>query len=333
MTERTASSPLPGPDSERTVIVGAGDLGTRIGRRLRNAGRAVDGWKRDPSTLPEDFTGVSADLTHPAQLPELPEDTTAVVFCPTAGGRTAARYRAVYRDGLRALLERADRLGGRTGKPVRLVLISSTAVHGGESGLVDESTALHPHTATGEVLAETEQLLRSDDAVEATVLRLSGIYGPGRRRLLDQVLGGRLGTGAQGAGAQQRGATPDVDPWRISNRIHVEDAAAAAAAMVTAQHCPSVLLGVDELPVPVGMVHDWLADQLGLPRPWPQLVPADGSLEELLAVGREDLLWRSTRAHGKAVDGTRLRRFLGHLEHRDFRSGYADLVAETAEAE
>lgn len=347
MTAPTRSAPAPDPDDagpasgaapdrERVVIVGAGDLGTRIGRRLRAAGRAVDGWKRDPSTLPADFTGVPADLTSPADLPELPVDTTAVVFCPTAGGRSAARYRSVYRDGLRALLERADRLGGRTGRPVRILLVSSTAVHGGDRGLVDESTALHPSTATGEVLAETEQLLRSDDSVESAVLRLSGIYGPGRRRLLDQVLSGTLGTyvesGRSGDAPPRDGGGPaDVDPWRISNRIHVDDAAAAAAAMVTAQECPSVLLGVDELPVPVGVVHDWLADQLGLPRPWPQLVPDGGSLEELLAVGREDPLWSSTPAHGKAMDGARLRRFLGRLDHPDFRSGYTDLTAGAAE--
>ncbi|GAB3187323.1 NAD-dependent epimerase/dehydratase family protein [Nesterenkonia suensis] len=330
MTERTASSPSSGPISERVVIVGAGDLGTRIGSRLRTTGRAVDGWKRDPSTLPEDVTGVRADLTEAAELPELPEDTAAVVFCPSAGERSAARYRAVYRDGLRALLERADRLGSRTGRPVRMLLISSTAVHGGETGLVDESTALHPLTATGEVLAETEQLLRSDESVEAAVLRLSGIYGPGRRRLLDQVLGGQLGAGTREGDRPARGAASDGDPWRISNRIHVEDAAAAAAAMATAPQCPSVLLGVDELPVPVGAVHDWLADQLGLPRPWPQLVPAGDSLDDLLAAGREDLLWRHTPAHGKAVDGTQLHRFLGGLEHPDFRSGYADLVTEAA---
>lgn len=320
----------PGPDAERVVIVGAGDLGTRIGHRLLPGGRHVEGWKRDPTTLPADFTHVPADLTKPAELPELPEDTTAAVFCPTAGERSAERYRSVYRDGLRAMLERADRLSGRTGRPVRVLLISSTAVHGGDRGLVDESTPLQPGTATAEVLAETEQLLRSYGSVDTAVLRLSGIYGPGRRRLLDQVLNGTLETG-RGSG-RSSGTGSGVDPWRISNRIHIEDAATAAAAMVTSQDCPPVLLGVDELPVPVGAVHVWLADRLGLARPWPDLAPSGGSLEKLLAVGREDLLWSSTPAHGKVVDGARLRRFLGMLEHPDFRSGYTGIMAEATEA-
>lgn len=334
MTSPTASTGPTAESSEvgRVVIVGAGDLGTRIGRLLRSAGRAVDGWKRDPSTLPEGFGRVPADLTRGSELPELPEDTAAVVFCPTAGARSAARYRAVYRDGLRALLERADRLGGRSGRRVRMVLVSSTAVHGGEEGLIDETSPLHPNTPTGEVLAETEQLLRSDDSVGSVVLRLAGIYGPGRRRLLDQVLDGGFGAAAEPTGSAQVSTAGSLgtDPWKISNRIHVDDAAAAAAAMVTASECPSVLLGVDELPVPVGMVHDWLADELGLPRPWPHLIPEGVALDQALHTGREDPLWSATPAHGRAVDGAALHRFLGGLRHPDFRSGYAPMLEKPA---
>ena len=91
---------------------------------------------------------------------------------------------------------------------------------------------------------------RSD---RGTVLRLSGIYGPGRTRLIDQVKGG---TAVLPAGPQ----------W--TNRIHRDDAAAAIVHLVMDVGSPApVYLGSDELPVDLGEVLLFLAGELGLPHP------------------------------------------------------------------
>lgn len=284
-------------DAGTAVIIGCGDLGTRIGLRLRDRGLEVEGWRRTPDRLPEGIRGVAVDLQRPLQLPALPEDTSAVVFTPAAGERSAARYRAVLHDGLAAVLER---IAAMPGPRPRLVVVGSTSVHGDAEGPVDERSPLTPSSPTAEVLVQVEELVARARAegICATTLRLSGIYGPGRRRLLERI---RAFDGT----AEARETLGD--PLRTSNRIHVDDAALAADVLLTEQEPPEVVIGVDELPVAVGAVHNWLADQLGRPSPWPELDP--------------------DQAHGRAMDGARLHSLLRArgtaLRHRDFRSGYA----------
>ena len=285
----------------RAVIVGCGDLGTRIGRRLHQRGFDVEGWRRSPDRLPDEvrdeIQGVSADLLDPAQLPQLPADTSLVVFTPTAGERTAARYRAVLHDGLSAVLER---LAALPEPRPRLLVIGSTAVHGDAEGRVDEDAPLTPNTPTAEVLAQVEELvLRArTEGITASTLRLAGIYGPGRRRLLNNV----EGFDASPASRERLG-----DPLRISNRIHADDAALAAECLLNEPEPPAAVIGVDHCPVAIGAVHNWLAEQLDRPLPWPELDEA--------------------QAHGRRMDGSRLHSLLadhGHrLQHPDFRSGYS----------
>ncbi|WP_261623895.1 NAD-dependent epimerase/dehydratase family protein [Nesterenkonia marinintestina] len=286
-----------GSTAGRAVVVGCGDLGTRIGLRLHARGHDVDGWRRSPERLPAEIRGVAADLLRPADLPELPEDTSTVVFTPSAGERSAARYRAVLHDGLAAVLER---IAAMPAPRPRLIVIGSTSVHGGAEGRLDEESPLTPASPTAEVLVQVEELVvgARTHGITASTLRLSGIYGPGRRRLIS-----RIEAFDGGAEARERLG----DPLRISNRIHVDDAALAACTLAGVEEPPGVLIGVDEMPIAVGEVHNWLADRLDRPRPWPELDP--------------------DRAHGRRMDGSRLHGLLAAcgtaLRHRDYRSGYA----------
>jgi nucleoside-diphosphate-sugar epimerase len=85
------------------------------------------------------------------------------------------------------------------------------------------------------------------------VLRLGGIYGPGRTRLIDQVRGG---TAVVPAGS------------RFTNRLHRDDAAAAIVHLCSMDPSPGPLyLGVDNEPAEFGEVLCFLAAELGLPRP------------------------------------------------------------------
>ena len=97
----------------------------------------------------------------------MPWDMTATPDIPMA---------TVYVDGLQAAL---DALPTATG---RIIYISSTGVYGQTSGeWVDEESECRPTREGGRVCLAAEGVLASPDLGQrAVVLRLAGIYGPGR---------------------------------------------------------------------------------------------------------------------------------------------------------
>ncbi|HET7783426.1 MAG TPA: SDR family oxidoreductase [Arthrobacter sp.] len=235
------------------LLAGCGDLGTEAGLRFHALGHRVVGWRRSPAKLPAAIEGVAADLSAPG-LPRVPADTTAVVIAVAADSPTEEAYRAAYVDGLTHVLDALERDGVR---PQRVLFVSSTAVYGDAGGgWVDENTPPRPGGFSGRVLLEAEQLLQaafSGTATTATSLRLGGIYGPGRTRLIDQVRGGTA-------------VVPE--DARYTNRIHRDDAAAAIVHLATVPPEPApVYVGVDNDPADLGTVLRFLAAELGLAEP------------------------------------------------------------------
>jgi nucleoside-diphosphate-sugar epimerase len=236
-------------DGRRVLIAGCGDLGTEVGLRLAAAGHTVWGLRRSVDVLPPPIRPLAGDLAVDGGLPRLPEGLDLVVHTP-AGARGAAAYRAVYHDGLGRLLDELARVGG---SPERVLFVSATSVYGVTDGSwVDEDTPTEPTSDTGAVLVATERLL-AEASVPGVSLRLAGIYGPGRTRLIDQVRDGRA-------------VRPD--PPVHTNRIHRDDAAAAVVHLLTAvDRAAPAYIGVDDEPADKGEVLCFLADELGLPHP------------------------------------------------------------------
>src|SRR5699024_2122577 len=207
----------------------------------------VLGLRRSPQRLPAEFTGRAIDLS--AAAPELPDDTQVVVIALTADGRSEHAYRSTYLDGLHNVLDGLD----RSATEPRVLLVSSTAVYGVSDGSrVYEDTPAVPSATTGEVWREAERTLHAR-VPTATVLRLAGIYGPGRTSLIEQVRTGQA-------------RIPD-EPVH-TNRIHRDDAAAAIVQLGTRTTAPApVYLGVDDHPAPRGEVLRFLAAELGVAAP------------------------------------------------------------------
>ncbi|MFJ4030298.1 SDR family oxidoreductase [Paenarthrobacter sp. NPDC089989] len=229
------------------VIAGCGDLGTEAGLRFAAAGHEVYGIRRSPEKLPPEIRGVKADLAN--DVPEVP-DADIVVVALAADASTEEAYRAAYVDGLRNVLDAVDR---SQMAPRRIIFVSSTAVYKDAGGaVVDESTPAEPDRFSGRILLQAEDLLFSRHP-HATVVRLGGIYGPGRTRLIEQVRSGE--------------AVIPGQP-KHTNRIHRDDAAAMIVHLATMSPDPApVYLGVDDESAELGDVLRFLAHELRLPEP------------------------------------------------------------------
>ncbi|PRW61646.1 NAD-dependent epimerase/dehydratase family protein [Actinopolyspora mortivallis] len=228
------------------LLAGCGDLGTETGLRFAEAGHRVVGLRRSAERLPGAITGHSVDLTH--QRPPVPEDTGIVVIVLTADRRNAEGYRRTYLDGTRNVLDALD----RSGTSPRILFVSSTAVYGNAAGWLDEDSPTEPASETGQVLLEAEHAVR-ERRPDAVVLRLAGLYGPGRTSLIDQA---------------RTGQVPNSPVPRYTNRIHRDDAAAAIVHLTTDVPNPEpVYLGVDDHPVERTEVLRFLAERTGGPPP------------------------------------------------------------------
>ena len=275
-------------ENERVLLAGCGDLGLRAAQRLLARGNEV--WalrRRPPITDDSGIRWLCADLTQPESLSVLPAGITRLVYLPTPDRREEPAYRATFVDGLRHLL---DALGDRPLR--RVLLVSSSAVYGDHGGdWVDESTPPAPAGFNGKILLEAEQWL-AKQPTPSIVLRLAGLYGPGRLQLLERLRAGQVRVPRA------------VVHW--ANRMQVDDAAAAIAHLLTLDDPLPLYLGVDSTPLPLDVLYDYLAERVGAALPGEGPAPPD--------VG------------SKRLDNARLRASGFVPQWPDARDGYAALI-------
>ncbi|MGH8052028.1 MAG: NAD-dependent epimerase/dehydratase family protein [Arenimonas sp.] len=186
--------------SSSTIIAGAGDVGGRVAIALCNAAHEVISLRRSVREMPAGIRSIAADLNTGVGLTKLPQQADALVFCVAPDERTAEAYRRLYVDGLQRLLAQCQFK--------RVIFISSTAVYAQDAGeWIDEQSPALSGAFNGEVLREAEAICSLHE--QGVVLRLTGIYGPGRNWMLRRASAGETGR----------------PHW--TNRIHVEDAVAA----------------------------------------------------------------------------------------------------------
>ncbi|ALE92369.1 epimerase [Arthrobacter alpinus] len=272
------------------VIAGCGDLGTEAGLRFASLGHRVMGLRRSAEKLPSEIEGQSIDLS--VEVPTLPTDTAIVVVAMSPDERSVDSYRAAY---VNSVLRVAAAISKDCAAPPRVLYVSSTAVYGIDDGSwVDETSPTEPTSPTAVVLLEAEATLL-ELIPEATILRLGGLYGPGRTREIDRV--------------RQGVATISSEP-EFTSRIHRDDAAAAIVHLMTMETWPqAVYIGADDLPTDRREVVEFLARSLDLPAPE---IANDSSQE------------RGSR--GKRCHNNRLRETGFEFSYPTYREGYAAVL-------
>ena len=283
----------------RVLIVGCGYVGLPLGAELARQGHEVFGLRR--SALAEGemkaagVTPLHADITQPNSLKNLPRDFDWVVNCSASGGGGADDYRKVYLEGNRNLLAwLAD------SPPKKFVYTSSTSVYAQNDGsLVTEASATEPEAPTAQVLVETEKLLLTAVAERqfpAVILRVAGIYGPGRGHSFKQFLRGEARIEGDGA--------------RWLNMIHRDDLIGIIIAALGRGTPGEIYNTADNAPSSQLEFFIWLATELK--QPLPPKVMADAEV------------WRKRGVTNKRVSNAKLHSELKYdFRFPDFRAGYA----------
>ncbi len=239
----------------RVLIVGCGYVGLPLGAELARRGHQVLGLRRTPSAEADlraaGITPCYADITQPANLATLPGGFDWVVNCVAAGG-SAEEYRRVYLGGTCNLLTWLSAL-----PPKRFVYTSSTGVYGQTDGShVDEISPAEPGADTSRILIETERVLLEaamQKRFPSSILRLAGIYGPGRGYWLRQVFSGE--------------ARVEGDGSRVLNMIHRDDVVGVILTSLQRARPGEIYNAVDDEPVTQSALFEWLANTLGQPFP------------------------------------------------------------------
>ena len=181
--------------------------------------------------------------------------------------------------------------------------LSTTGVYGDhEGGWVDETTPPLPTQPRSQQRLAAEQgwrALAAGTGASLHILRLPGIYGPGRSTL-ERVR----------AGTAQR-----IDkPGQVFSRIHVEDLAASAMKAAARETGTEIWNVADDLPASNADVIAYACELLG--RPVPPVVPWEEAAPTMSAMAR------SFYSESRRVRNDKLKNELGvRLRYPTYREG------------
>ncbi len=217
----------------RRLVFGCGYLGRRVADLWRTQGDEVQVVTRQSERAKElaaaGFRAQIADITRPETLPTLAEVET-LLFAVGFDRSSGDTIEQVYVEGLQNVLAKLPQ------PPEKLIYISSTGVFGQVAGdWVDEDSPCAPTRAGGIACLAAEQVLQASPLADRTlILRLAGIYGPGRIPRASDIRAGRA---------------IDAASDGYLNLIHVEDAARIVVAAASDLAPPKLYVVSDGKPV------------------------------------------------------------------------------------
>lgn len=283
----------------KVLIAGCGYIGARIARLWRERGAQVTCIVRTPEKAralsDEGFDTLLASFDNPGDL-TLPDTSGSLVYylVPPPGGGIADTRARNFRSAL----------SGR-GTPLKVIYVSATSVYSESGGgVVTEQSPTLPFSAMGKRRLDAEGVFREYAAaagVALVVLRVSGIYGPGRLPLMQIRQGQPL--------LREAEAGP-------SNRIHADDLARICLAAADRGQDGDIFNISDGHPSSMTTYFNACADALGEPRQ-PQV-----TLEEARRLMSP--LMFSYVSESRVVDNSRMLKQLGvTLQYAQLEQGLA----------
>ena len=240
------------PRFMKKLIIGCGYLGQRVANAWLTKQDEVWALTRSPERaetwLKAGIRPVLGDVNDPNVLADFREPQIDTLVYAVGWDRSSGKsQREVYVAGLENVLRA---IGSRVR---RLIYISSTSVYGQDDGsVVDEDSPCEPLAENGQVCLEAERVLRRA-CPQANILRLAGIYGPGR--LVARVEALRAGTPLTG------------NPEAWLNMIHVDDAVQAVQACEQRGPLEATYLVADDEPLPRSAFYAAVCRRVGAPAP------------------------------------------------------------------
>ncbi len=236
-------------NSDKIAIIGCGDIGSRVALLALAKDYKVTALSRSgrksAAMQSSDVELLQGDLDDSASLSALELQGAAVLYSapPPGGGIEDTRARnflEAIRDGQ---------------EPARIVYISSTSVYGDCGGeLVTEARPANPANHTGRRRLDAEEQFRrwgEKRSVPVVILRVSGIYGPGRVPM-ERILGRHPLLLAEEAG--------------YTNRIHADDLAQICLAAFEKGEAGDIFNICDGETSTMTDYFNAITDRLGLPR-------------------------------------------------------------------
>ena len=286
------------------LIVGCGDIGVRVARLIMATGGQVTALARSRQSQARlegvGLKTVPGTLDDPQTLDKLdPTGKLVFYFAPPPGGGS-----------IDSRLRNFCQVIGADRAPARVIYISTSGVYGDCGGdWVSEETPVNPQTSRAQRRADAEQTLTAWGAelgVAIVILRVTGIYGPGRLPLA------RL---QQGHPVLREEESPPT------NRIHADDLAAVCVAAAERAGDGAIYNVSDGRPGTMTQYFNALADLLGLPRP-PQV-----SMAEAQQVMNPMML--SYLTESRRMENRKMLAELGiELKYPDLASGLQNVTAQ-----
>lgn len=232
------------------LIVGCGDIGERVAKIWINAGKSVYGAARSEASQNKleqcHIQPCRIDLEDLASLTNMPSKNALVYYFapPPAKGQLDARM-ANFLESL-----------NESNPPVHIIYISTSGVYGDQKGqLINEQSPVNPQVDRAKRRYHAEQQLQQwseASKIPVTILRVGGIYGPGRlpvQRLKDQIP------------MVHENLAPQT------NRIHADDLAQVCVAAATIKAHGEIYNVSDGTNSNMTEYFNTIADFCNLPRP------------------------------------------------------------------
>ncbi len=289
---------------KNVLIVGCGDIGVRVARLIRARGGTVTAVSRSYSNearLEEQgLKVVSGNLDDPDALHSLNASGQLVFYLapPPGGGPLDTRMRHFCQA------------VGKDRAPARVVYVSTSGVYGDCGGeWVTEETPIKPQTSRAQRRADAEKTLQEwgrINGVAVVILRVTGIYGPGRLPLARIEQGHPILLEA------------DSPP---TNRIHADDLAEVCVTAAEKADDGDIFNVSDGHPGTMTHYFNVITDLLGLPR-LPQI-----DMQEAKQVMNPMML--SYLTESRRMDNRKMMERLGvTLKYPDLESGLKNVVAQ-----